>query len=277
MKFQTYYNTPFEIMADVCDMTKELCINCVGAVDDTLDISTRDIRNDYYMMYVIKGGMKIKFGDFDGSISAGQLLIMKPGTEYMYNCERERGLNYLWIHFTGNMAEKMVCDAGILFNEINNCGYISEVVECWRRMCTEFVINDDYFAQATKSIFNEILIGFSRRINKSDERNRLIKSTSYIYENYQKKISIEFLADMENLSQSHYRAIFTRTLGESPVEYIISRRIEAAIYLLNNSDKKLSEIAELVGYNDVYYFNRQFKRKTGVSPGKYRKNKQNNI
>lgn len=279
MKHQTYFNTPLEIMADVCDLTKEFCINCVGAVDDSIDLSNKCVKNDYfvrrdyYVMYVIKGSMDIMFGDYEGVIRAGDLLIMRPGTKYNYSAPKDSGFNYLWIHFTGYGAEKIIEDASIPFNKICHCGNIVSVIECWKRLCAEFIVNDEHFEKATFSIFNEILIGFSRAINNKREKKRLLNSITYIHENYQQKINIEHLASMENLSPSHYRALFTQMFGESPVEYIISRRIEAAIQMLENSDKTLSEISALSGFNDVYYFGKQFKRKIGVSPGKYRKGK----
>ena len=271
MKFQTYFTTPIETMSDICDMSKDICINCVGAVDDSIRFNTNCIRNDYYMMYVIKGQMNIKFDSFDGTIASGDLLILKPGTVVVYSSEIGSGINYLWLHFTGKKAENILIEASLPTNKIIRCSHIGSIVDCWKRMCNEFVMNDKFFDQSTVSIFSEILIAFSRRINISNNKRRLLKSTLYIHENYHKKIDISFLASMENLSQSHYRALFLQMFGESPIEYIISKRIEAAIYFLENSDKKLSEIAPLVGYNDVYYFGRQFKRKTGISPGKYRK------
>lgn len=274
MKLQTYYNTPFEVMSNVCDMTKKICINCVGAVDDSISFNNTDARHDYYMMYVIKGSMNIEFGDYAGVINAGELLVMRPGTKYRYRSEKGSGLNYLWLHFTGYEAEKTVEKASVPLNKICFCGNIGSVIECWKRLYTEFILNDEHFEEATILILKEILIAFSRAVNNKRKKNRLLKSTMYIHENYQKKINIEALALMENLSLSHYRALFTQMFGESPVEYIISRRIDAAIYMLESSDKKLSEISSLVGYNDVYYFGRQFKRKIGVSPGKYRKQKQ---
>jgi len=271
MRFQTYFNTPIEILADVCDMTKDIKINCVGAEEFNDNDCNNSVRKDFYIMYVIKGIMNIKFGDCEDVIQAGNLLIMKPGTKYIYRPVKGIKVNYLWLHFTGNQVEKMLQDANLPTNKILDCGYIGGIEECWTRMCNEFIINDEHFEQMSKSIFTEILTIFSRRINESNGKKRLLKSSLYIHRNYHQKLTVEFLASLEGLSESHYRAVFTRTFGESPVEYIITRRIESAIYMLENSDKTLNEIAELVGYNDVYYFGRQFKRKTGISPGQYRK------
>lgn len=271
MRVQTYFNAPVEIMANVCDMTKAIIINCVGAEEFNDDVIDNSVRNDFYIMYVIKGTMNIKFGDCEDIIQAGNLLIMKPGTKFTYSPLKGNKVNYLWLHFTGNQAEQMLRDVNLPTNKILDCGYIGGIEECWTRMCNEFVLNDEHFSQMTNSIFTEILTIFSRRINDPNGKNRLFKSSIYIHRNYHKKLTVDFLASLEGLSESHYRAIFTRTFGESPVEYIITRRVEMACYMLENSDKTLTEIAELVGYNDVYYFGRQFKRKMGVSPGQYRK------
>lgn len=270
MKKQTYYNTPYERLANVCDNSRELCVNCVGAVDDSTDFNNHSVRRDYYMMYVLSGSMQISFDGAENVISAGDVLIMKPGTNYSYSAERGSGMNYIWIHFTGSMVERMLADLSIPVNRILNCGTDLGIIECWRRMCNEFVIKDDYFHEVTAAIFIEILTFLSRKINRTDGKRRLMKSILYIHENYQKKISIEYLASLECMSESHYRAVFTKTFGESPTEYIASRRIDAAMYMLEHTDKKLSEVSSLSGYGDICYFERQFKRKAKMTPGAYR-------
>ncbi|MBO5060510.1 MAG: helix-turn-helix domain-containing protein [Clostridia bacterium] len=273
MKTQTYYNVPYERMANVCDMTKKLCINCVGAVDDSVGFTTRSVRKDFYLMYILKGSMNIEFDSTKSTISAGNFLIMKPGTKYVYYAEKGDGINYLWMHFTGKDAENLLQSFSIPTNCICSCGQIASLVEYWNRMYREFVINDEHFLKMTETVLTEILITFSRHISGLGEKKRLLKSILYIHENYHKKINIAYLAAMENLSESHYRAVFAQMFDESPIEYITSRRIEVAIHMLENTDKKLSEISALVGYNDVYYFGRRFKRKTGMSPGVYRRNR----
>ena len=103
--------------------------------------------------------------------------------------------------------------------------------------------------------------GITRQVSYSDFKE-------YVAKGYVDKVvaydnnKVEFTIASDSIA---------RIFGESPIEYIISRRIDAAIYMLRNSDKSLAEIAEFAGYNDVYYFSRHFKRKTGISPGQYRK------
>ena len=101
---------------------------------------------------------------------------------------------------------------------------------------------------------------------------RLVDSLFYIHENYHKKISVQTLADMVGVSEPHYRALFVKSYGKSPVDYITERRINGVVYLLDNTDKTLEEIAELTGFCDAYYMTRQFKKIMGTTPGKYRRN-----
>ena len=54
MKTQTYFNTKTEQQANVCDLTKPLCVNCAGTVNLS-NINNSFHRNDYYLLYIIKG------------------------------------------------------------------------------------------------------------------------------------------------------------------------------------------------------------------------------
>ena len=272
MNYQRYYtNQEIEIFSDICDTTKDLCINCAGVEDDSTSFENVNTRKDYYMLYLVDGKMYIEFDNFKGNIFAGDLLIIKPGTRYTHYNAKGSGLNYLWVHFTGRNAEKLIKDAHIPINCICSVKQSRDVIEYWKKMFNEFIIHDEHFNNMTSSILIEMLTCFSRQINNA-AKTRLFKSIVYIHENYNNKLSIKDLASMENLSESYYRSIFLRTFGESPVEYITSLRITAAVNLLETTNKKLAEIAELVGYSDVYYFGKQFKKKLGQSPGSYRRN-----
>lgn len=272
MKTQTFYITPNERSANVKDMTKEIKVNCVGAVNRN-NFATRSVRNDYYLIYLLTGGMTLYFNNREHYIKEGELIIIRPNIKYYYYTENTN-VNYLWMHFTGFKAEETLSKMMLDTNKILQCGHSGSIIDLWKRMCNEFIINDTFFEDMTTCIFQEILTVFSRRVNSSSGKKHLLKSVLYIHENYAKKISISQLAEIENLSESYYRTVFSNIFKASPIEYITDRRIEAAAYMLNDTDKTLEEISSLVGYNDPYYFGKLFKKKMGVSPGKYRKSKQ---
>jgi AraC-like DNA-binding protein len=76
---------------------------------------------------------------------------------------------------------------------------------------------------------------------------------------------------LSHLTHRRFHDLFKQQIGETPNRYIIGKRITRAEELLALDHLTLSEIAELSGFSDVYYFSKQFKRFTSMTPGQYRK------
>jgi AraC-like DNA-binding protein len=84
--------------------------------------------------------------------------------------------------------------------------------------------------------------------------------------------SMDEMKSISDLSTQSINNYFKETYGESPGKYIQNKRIEFAKRLLNGREKlPLSKIAELIGIKDPAYFQRFFKRQTGMTPGDFRK------
>ena len=76
------------------------------------------------------------------------------------------------------------------------------------------------------------------------------------------------------LSAAYFSTVFKRETGLSFVTYLTDRRMEKALELLNTTDEKAYIISELVGYMEPNYFSYVFKKQFGVSPSKYRAQKE---
>lgn len=275
MKYQSYYTrTSAEYLSDTCDLSKDILVNCAGAVNDRENDATAGIRKDYYMIYMVSGYMGINFRGTQEIMNTGDLVIISPGTRYSQIIKKGSGLNYLWLHFTGSNVINILEDAQIPLNHIVNCKQPASIIDYWQRVYHEFILQDRHFTQMTSAILTEILSLFSRQLIYNTSHTRFFESILYIHENYKEKIPIKTLAAMENLSESHYRSVFAQVFKKSPTEYITSVRINAAKELLETSNKQLHEIAYLTGWTDVYYFGKQFKKIVGVSPGSYRRSNQ---
>lgn len=83
-------------------------------------------------------------------------------------------------------------------------------------------------------------------------------------------MSLNLVAEEAALSPSHFSTIFSQSLGKTFIEYLTDQRIHLAKTFLMTANKRLSEIANEVGYNDPNYFSFLFKKKQEVSPKKYR-------
>lgn len=94
---------------------------------------------------------------------------------------------------------------------------------------------------------------------------------SDIREHYLEDISLTSLSAKYNTSMSHLSKMIKETLKMNFSDYIAILRIQRAKELLRDDSMSIQEIAEIVGYNDYFYFTKVFKKVEGISPSKYRK------
>jgi len=122
------------------------------------------------------------------------------------------------------------------------------------------------------SIFLYELITHKLNTDESFSINfKLNKALQYIRMNYYKNISVEKLSEISGYSVSHFRRLFVNAYGMPPQEYMLNYKIrKSKELLLEEKDKSLDEIAELLGMCNASYFCRIFKEKTGISPYKYK-------
>jgi two-component system response regulator YesN len=97
------------------------------------------------------------------------------------------------------------------------------------------------------------------------------KMQIYARRNYYKNLNVEFLSSLFYMNRSYCSHLFKEKTGENFVDFVNRVRIEKAKELLHNTDKKMYQISKSVGYDNVKYFFRIFKKIEGVTPEQYRK------
>lgn len=112
-------------------------------------------------------------------------------------------------------------------------------------------------------------------VKEIDVDNRLMQEiATYIYDNYDKKISLDDMSRKFHISRSYLSKKFKTITGFGFKEYLINVRIKNACTLLLETNKSITDIAFECGFNDSNYFGDAFRHVKGVSPNKYRKNKE---
>ncbi|MBN2635861.1 MAG: AraC family transcriptional regulator [Prolixibacteraceae bacterium] len=103
---------------------------------------------------------------------------------------------------------------------------------------------------------------------------RINKVTQYINNHLDENLEVSKLAEIGNYSQFHFHRIMKAYLGEPVGAYIMRIRLETAITLLIYSSEEISVVALKVGYENPSLFNKAFKKRFGISPAEYRKNRE---
>jgi AraC-like DNA-binding protein len=98
----------------------------------------------------------------------------------------------------------------------------------------------------------------------------LLRAKDLIDARYFEPLGVDELARAAKLSQAHFSREFRRTFGESPHQYLLTRRLERAAALLRTTDRNVAEICVSVGLRSVGSFTSSFGRAYGMSPTAYR-------
>jgi AraC-like DNA-binding protein len=116
-----------------------------------------------------------------------------------------------------------------------------------------------------------LLAGTSPRTEIQDEQ-RVRLACTYIYEHFSESITLEDISDSILVSKSECCRCFKRVCSLSPFEYLMKYRIvQATKHMQQNSTDSISDVAGAVGFNNISYFNKVFKKFMNCTPSEYKK------
>ena len=145
---------------------------------------------------------------------------------------------------------------------------------------TEDLPNLDYLKQqgALYELLN-LLFEHQLHMNYQLTMTKAVGETiNYIYSYYQQPLTVKKLAELALIAQWQYSTIFQTLTGKKPLDYITDLRLTKAKELLLQTNEPLKDIAQRVGFEDEYYFNRRFRQVVGIPPKQFaRQSKQKTV
>ena len=146
----------------------------------------------------------------------------------------------------------------------------------------------EYLVQAPRSFAPEDISDPRIQLSSVDSTNRIDETGPMAYfrgglpprvvrrlrehidTNIDQRISVEALAKLANLSVCYFVRAFKQSVGVTPHDYLIRRRVKRTMELLSHTDMSLSEIALAAGFADQSHCARRFRQHVGMSPRDYR-------
>lgn len=122
-----------------------------------------------------------------------------------------------------------------------------------------------------QSLYRHHLAALSDSSPQGKLEEQMQEAIRFIHRHFQEDISLGLLAGTVHVSEGQLCRSFKQLTGSTPFTYLKRYRIMKSCELLMYSDKKISEICSLCGFNNISYFNREFLRIMKVTPSVYRK------
>ena len=155
---------------------------------------------------------------------------------------------------------------------------------------TAYTLSDIYIRKADEAkdeeevldLIADMQIDYATRMRDLKKKNAISihvrKSIDYIYDNLHKPVTVNELAERQNLSPGYFSRLFQKEMGMNVNQFINETKIKTAQNMLCYSDFSMMDIALSLGYSSQSAFSASFKKVVGMSPKSYRdKNYNNNM
>lgn len=234
-------------------------------------------RLDYQLLYIVSGKGHFYFHGEDRVVYAGRMVLIQPRQEQHYEYFGEDKPEVYWVHFTGSDVKNILRSYNIPMDDpIFYSGASSTYSYLFKEMIHEL--------QNCKTGYEDLLTMYLRQIfllvQRTRQEERPTVSTyiqeemefarRYFNEHYNEPISIQEYAESRNMSVCYFQRNFKQIVKHTPMQYLLTIRVNNAASLLETTDYSMAEIAAIVGYEDPLYFSRLFRKIKGVSPRDYR-------
>lgn len=260
---------------------------------------------DYELIYIVDGCMTVLTDQGTYQLDAGDIHVMTPMVKHRRLVKEDEFCNYYSIHFDfvymgeendfspedtyiaycntdlvsaptdAKLADRPLYMLGEIelpqkLHTLNQAAYIDVL----NKVCDAFAGKEFAYEIDLKrgmlSVFKLMLIDMKTQFinhNLAAHDDDISSIIQYLYDNVSKPISFETLCRLKGYSLSSFRNLFKQKTGKPPNEFLTDIRIDKAVELLNSNKYTVTQVSQMVGYQDNHYFSRLFKQKKGFSPG----------
>lgn len=274
MQSTGYYRILEHPQNDIADVSDYLMVNCTGMnYKDNEAFYTNTSRPDFYLIYVTEGELSVTLPESSISLKSGMGIVYYPNHQYQYHFDGKGTNCYYWVHFTGFAAQATLERFGFHNESTFNIGVHSRIINLFGKIASELMSRQEDCSFGASTYLLQILLSIKRYESphqNSKSAKRIKASLDTLHTNYHKPITIEELARIENMSPSRYRTVFREIIGISPKQYLTNIRMRRACELLRQTSLPVEQVGTMVGYEDMLYFYRIFKKKNDITPSQYR-------
>lgn len=209
----------------------------------------------------------------------GETLYISKGKTYLSDINNlvilPKGCSYEWCcthsgHFSIiEFESELICSDIFSFSVKNS----EKILKLFKEMEYKRTLrNPMHEAESIRNTYSVLLMLtqlMQKKYLPTEKMSKISPALEYIANNYNKNIKNDVLANLCNLSTVYFRKLFTEIMGTSPISHVHELRIKKAKEMLKSDYGSITDIAQSLGYLNIYDFSRAFKKHTGISPSKY--------
>ncbi|OMD69133.1 AraC family transcriptional regulator [Paenibacillus odorifer] len=229
---------------------------------------------DYQIHQIHEGKGELIIHENRYLVGPGDVFFLFPDIPHSYAPISGKEWKVSWVSFNGREVGQMLLYAGI-----RESGPARLKEDQWLNPLKQILMLPDSNELETNLARSKhlyaLLLDLKRKLvsplNEAHELERIKPVLRYIESNLHRTLPLKELAEIISVSPQYLCRLFQKTIHDRPVTYINKQRINLSKQLMfNGRDKKMYEIAQLVGFDNASYFCLVFKRLTGMSPEQFK-------
>ena len=244
---------------------------------------------DIEFVYVLKGDINLKCGYFTYHLTEGSVFTLNGREVHgLYHTGQDNIIALVQINnyyfsryfnrlsgscfrtYTNDMEDERLEALRLYFIEIlletlkKEPGYKRQTIDLILRLLAYLEESFHYFSFENKVVVNT-------RNDNTVSVERLGRIINFIYEKHAEKITLKDLSELEHLSTYYISHLITKGTGMNFREFLCFARVEFSEMILLDTNKKVNEIAQEVGFSTTSYYIKYFKKWFGMNPEEYRR------
>ncbi|WHY77098.1 AraC family transcriptional regulator [Neobacillus sp. WH10] len=238
--------------------------------------STNHTHHFTELLYITKGKGTFIFSNEEVPVKEHDVIVINPNIEHTEKSDADQPLEYIALGIQG-LAFSSSDDPGLQVTFLNYkqeqkiyLFYLQELME-------EVENQKEDFELIIQNILEILLLKMMRKKAFSLEKTSTKKITkdvafikNYIKQHFREEINLDTLAEAGHINKYYLAHSFKKSVGVSPIEYLIQTRIRESKILLETTNYPISDISIITGFSSQSFFAQSFKRVTNLTPSQYR-------
>jgi AraC-like DNA-binding protein len=229
--------------------------------------------DDHLLIYCRAGRGWLETADGRLEVGGGDLLLLPKQLAHSYGADSQRPWTLHWVHFDGELVDEFLRPLGSV--PLHPIGLQPRLLADFDALLgvRKQGLSLPHFVHAAQQL-QAILSGLAvlpARVNLKSGRVLDVEAVQAVMRAHlHGSLSLEQLAAQFKLSRFHFAKTYRAASGHAPIEDFIRLKMAHACRLLDEGTQGIAQVAQQLGYEDVYYFSRLFRQVVGMAPSHYR-------
>ena len=240
--------------------------------------------NEFELIVMTEGILYLTYGNNEFTLSKGEFLLLPP-SKFFRSGFRESYCSFYWLHFSSSeFSQEEIKDPChqeqtsriisipqtgvipkpgkiiVLMKQLQDCVKNGYPIACLNVMTACVVLE----------LYGQLFLREPNTRKPSNREQIYSDILDYVKLNISRNIKATDIAAHFGYNEKYLSHVFSSFAGMTLKKFILSQKIDLANFLLNDTNKSISEIAKETGFSDSHNFSRCYKKVTGLSPTEYR-------